>query len=260
MQISKFSLWISLFALCGGLTLQAQDTAAQAAARAALLQKLQELDNTPAAAPAQAVTATPAPVAVAPAVEVPATAPAADSTASTTNTTPATAETPADSDTMPVTNAPSADTATSAPTNAAPATSEPSASAATAPATAAPADAGAPNLRLEAASPAPTLSVPTTTETLPAGDSPAQAAARAAVLQKLQELGGNVSTETPMAVAPVQPMAPAKTTVEQPITALSVPVNVSKEQKLNALLSLYKNDQLTPQQYHEQRAAILAAP
>jgi hypothetical protein len=260
MQISKFPLWFSMLALCGGLSLHAEDTAAQAAARAALLQKLQELDNPPAAAPAQTGTATPAPVAVAPAVEVPATAPAADATSSTTNNTSATTETPAATDTTPATNAPADDITASAPTNAAPATSETSASTTTAPVTAAPADAGAPSLRLNAASPAPTISVPTTTETPPAGDSPAQAAARAAVLQKMQELGGNTSTETSMPVAPIQSMAPAKTTVEQPVTAPSVPVNVSKEQKLNWLLSLYKNDQLTPQQYHEQRAAILAAP
>jgi hypothetical protein len=38
------------------------------------------------------------------------------------------------------------------------------------------------------------------------------------------------------------------------------PVSTEKVQKLNALLEQYKADQITPEQYHEQRAKILAGP
>ena len=60
MQISKFPLWICALALSGGMTLHAQDTQAQAAARQALEQKMNELDASqpasPAAPAAEAVT------------------------------------------------------------------------------------------------------------------------------------------------------------------------------------------------------------
>ena len=55
-------------------------------------------------------------------------------------------------------------------------------------------------------------------------------------------------------------MTPDKAVVAKPIVAPALPIALSKEQKLSALLSHYKADQLTPQQYHEQRAAILAEP
>jgi hypothetical protein len=46
----------------------------------------------------------------------------------------------------------------------------------------------------------------------------------------------------------------------KPIVAPALPINASKAQKLDWLLGLYKADQLSPQQYHEQRAIILAEP
>ena len=209
MQISKFPLWICALALCGGVTLHAQDNAAQAAARAALLQKMQEINGappaaSPAPAPAQPALAPAAPAAVAPAVEIPA----------------ATTVVPA---------------ATTAPT--------------------------------AVETPAPAVATPAAAGTLaPAGDTPAQVAARAALLQKMQEIGGNPSTATSSAAATPAPAVKVETTtpgrvaVAQPIVAPALPIALSKEQKLNALLSSYKADQLTPQQYHEQRAAILAEP
>jgi hypothetical protein len=36
------------------------------------------------------------------------------------------------------------------------------------------------------------------------------------------------------------------------------PVSAEKVQKLDALLQQYKADQITPEQYHEERAKILA--
>jgi hypothetical protein len=55
-----------------------------------------------------------------------------------------------------------------------------------------------------------------------------------------------------------QPTAPtiALPTLSGPPTGLSA----AKEQKLNELLNQYRADQITPQQYHEQRAKILAEP
>ena len=191
MLISKFTLWACALGLIGGLTLHAQDTPAQAAARAALQQKMSELDASPqVAAPASA-----APASV-PAVEV----------------TPAGAAPVAET---PTVAAPATAAAVAPPV---PAVAEP-APAATVPETPAPAAATAP--------------APTTPEISPAGDTPAQAAARAAVLQKMQE------SVTPSAAAPVV---------------------WSKAEKLQRLLAQYKADQITPQQYHEQRAAIVAEP
>jgi len=59
MQIPKISLWFCAFALCGGMTLCAQDTPAQAAARAALLEKMNESQTNAPAATASAVASEP---------------------------------------------------------------------------------------------------------------------------------------------------------------------------------------------------------
>ena len=45
-----------------------------------------------------------------------------------------------------------------------------------------------------------------------------------------------------------------------PIVAPALPISMTKEQRLQALLAQYKSDQITPEQYHTQRAAILAEP
>jgi hypothetical protein len=221
MQISKLPLWICALALCGGLTLQAQDSAAQAAARAALMQKLNELNTNPPAATPSPAPATPAPVTVAPAaVATPA---------------PAT-ETPA-----AATFAPAAVT-----------------------------------------SPAPAVASPEATGTVQPGDTAAQAAARAALEQKMQELPSGSSaapqTSAPVQSAPARPApvatapamsappanapanAPANVTGERTITAPAPPISMTKQEQLDRLLTLYKSNQLTPLQYHDQRAAILAQP
>lgn len=46
----------------------------------------------------------------------------------------------------------------------------------------------------------------------------------------------------------------------KPIAAPPLPISASKEDRLNALLQKYKMDQITPEEYHQQRAAILAEP
>lgn len=202
MQIPKFSLWLCAFALCGGMTLRAEDTPAQAAARAALLEKMQQIEGNPAPAP----------------------------------------QTPA-----PAANAP-------APASVAPVKVVTPAPAVEAPAAAAPVPAAV------VETPAPAVQAPVATETAPGVDTPAQAAARAALEQKMQEMGGAPAPQpsaTPSAAKPVV-SAPAKTTGERVITAPPLPINLSKEQKLDWLTQQYKADQITPEQYHEQRAAILA--
>lgn len=157
MQTYKFPLWLCALALCGAMTLHAQDNAAQAAARIALLQKMQEAD----------------------------------------------------------TNAPAASAETAKPVA--------KAAVVTATATAIPAKAGAP-----AVTPAPATA--TATATAVVAPKPAKA-----------------SKATAAAATP-KPEAPA------------LPIPATKEQKLQQLLAKYKANQLTPQEYHEQRAAILAEP
>jgi hypothetical protein len=44
------------------------------------------------------------------------------------------------------------------------------------------------------------------------------------------------------------------------ISAPPLPISASKVERLQALLEKYKADQLTPDEYHQQRAAILAEP
>ena len=45
-----------------------------------------------------------------------------------------------------------------------------------------------------------------------------------------------------------------------PLPAPPSPVSVEKQQKLNSLLQRYKVDLISPEQYQEQRAKILAGP
>ncbi|HUC86307.1 MAG TPA: hypothetical protein VL970_14005 [Candidatus Acidoferrales bacterium] len=74
------------------------------------------------------------------------------------------------------------------------------------------------------------------------------------------------STPAAQSSAAVQP-APAtgsgnvgKNLDRQPMTGPPLPISASKEARLQALLEKYKADQITPEEYHQQRAAILAEP
>jgi hypothetical protein len=69
--------------------------------------------------------------------------------------------------------------------------------------------------------------------------------------------------------APATPVASSGSTTNnyagkplgmQPMTTPPLPISGSKEEQLQALLEKYKADQITPEQYHQQRAAILAEP
>jgi hypothetical protein len=202
MLISKFSLWICALALGGALAVHAQDNPAQAAARAALQQKMNELDANPSASVPSAYAPASAPTA--PAV-VPEVAPAAVAPVA-----PATAIEATPTDAAPVVETP--------------------APAATAPAAA-----------VETATPVATAPTDTT---------------RAALLQKMHELDTK-----PAAAEPAAP-AVAKTEIKAPVakpTPSSAPA-LSKDERLMLLLARYKADQITPEQYHTERAAILAEP
>ncbi len=48
--------------------------------------------------------------------------------------------------------------------------------------------------------------------------------------------------------------------VFKPLEAPPLPISAEKQQKLSDLLRKYKMDEITPEQYHEQRAKILAGP
>lgn len=234
MQISKFSLWFCVFALGGSLMLCAEDkdNPAQAAARAALLR---ELDNNPPpaaqppAAPVQPAKNMTTPPAQTPSVAI--SAPAAVKSGSTADTPAQAAARAALMEKLQQLGGnPPAATPTPTPVAAAPA----------------PASVVAP------ATPAalPVANVPMTAS----GDTEAQVRARAALLQKLAEMpatGGTGGTGTGATAATPMPV---------PIVAPALPISMTKEEKLQWLLTRYKADLITPEQYHEQRAAILAAP
>ena len=64
-----------------------------------------------------------------------------------------------------------------------------------------------------------------------------------------------------IAAEPVAPApAPGATAMVASQPAIPSAFNSSQQERLAALLQQYKADQVTPQEYHKQRAAIIAAP
>ena len=133
------------------------------------------------------------------------------------------------------------------------------------------------------AAPAPAVVARPAPEPAPAaGDNSAQAAARMALGQQLgmpttpSPVVNNTGVTTPESASakPVPtppallytPTAPANNNYVgqnlglKPIVAPGLPINTSKQARLQALLERYKADQITPEEYHKQRAAILAEP
>ena len=53
---------------------------------------------------------------------------------------------------------------------------------------------------------------------------------------------------------------PGKELGLKPIVAPPLPISPAKEAQLQGLLEKYKADQITPEQYHAERAKILAEP
>jgi len=227
MQVSKFLLAVCATTVCAGfLSAQAQDTPAQAAARAALLQSM-----------GQPAAATPA----APANNAPILVESSGTVIQQSNAPVLTNEvaTPA-----PVVATPAAAPVVTAPQ---PLDSEAQAAARAAllqamgqPVTAAPAPVTAP-----VATPAPTVVPAPVVVVAPAPTTPAVPAAK------------------PVAISPAKPSGATMLGKEAgftPIVAPPLPISATKEQQLDALLAHYKADQISPEEYHKQRAAILAEP
>ncbi len=214
MQISKFPILLCALALCGGMTLRAEDNAAQAAARAALMQKMQQLEGNAATATGWAAP-----------VQAPATRPA-----------------PAVSDTTALMTTEMGDTPAQAAARAAleakyqqlgdkaAATSESSAA---------------------ASAPAVCVAAPMTNEM---GDTPAQAAARVALEAKYRQIGAHSLALHKF----TKGSASSGGMAERQIIAPPPPVSLSKAEKLSWLLSKYESDQLSPEQYQKMRADIIS--
>jgi hypothetical protein len=64
----------------------------------------------------------------------------------------------------------------------------------------------------------------------------------------------------PVANNPVKPAPPADNSGLTLIAAPPVPISAAKQAQLQALLEKYKADQITPGEYHTERAKILAEP
>lgn len=104
----------------------------------------------------------------------------------------------------------------------------------------------------------------------PPADADTIAKARAAMEEKMKDLQAHPPVET-AATAPEGAKPMAQPSPRKPKTLKGAPefppmqppppaVSADKEQRLQELLSKYKADQITPEQYHEQRAKILAEP
>jgi DNA polymerase-3 subunit gamma/tau len=124
--------------------------------------------------------------------------------------------------------------------------------------------------------PAAVVQTPETFEPVPkADDAESLARAREAMRQKLQEM-----QTTPQPVNPVAAVAPAPapkpsaaptpaatpmttpvaTSNYKPIDVPASPFSAAKQAKLADLLARYRADTITSQEYHAQRAAIIAEP
>jgi len=102
---------------------------------------------------------------------------------------------------------------------------------------------------------------------LHAADTPRQATARTALLKLMSEQSTNLPVEPAAQTVTDNPdQAKARVALTQALglhetpAPAAKPAPMTKEQKLHALLVKYKANQITPQQYHEQRAALIAEP
>jgi hypothetical protein len=64
----------------------------------------------------------------------------------------------------------------------------------------------------------------------------------------------------PTAVAPVPPTKPKSTESKAVPETNALPITEAQRKRLATLLESYKQDQITPSQYHMERAKILAEP
>jgi hypothetical protein len=223
---------VCVVAFCASLiTIRAEDTSAQAAARAALMEKINESEAQPAQpAPAPPIVVTPSGA-------------APEKPSQPTNATAVPA---------PAVSAPPAVPAPKAKVTPAPETI---------PTTPAPPGAKA-QTKVQAASEQKTTGLNQQNRATPAVVPAAPPAPRA----------------RPVAIRPVKPASPAARPEVmsppdqinanspgselglKPIHAPPLPISAAKEMRLQGLLQLYEADQITPAQYHAERAKILAEP
>ena len=259
------------------ISVRADDTPVQAAARAALEQKLNELDTTQTQAPPVLVTPSGA-VVVQPdksATNVTRTVPAKTVTSPTApaKTTSATKAVPAASRTTPA--APVAPKPKNPPAEVTPATPppaetkpapmmtpvEPTAAATiTSETNAAPAASGTTPATPVATMPTEvTPATPPPTETKPAP--PAITPAAGTVLQSpVRPATIKVKPGVMSATNQINAIYTGKELGLKPIESPLLPISAAQQAQLQALLAKYKANQITPEEYHNQRAEILAQP
>ena len=75
--------------------------------------------------------------------------------------------------------------------------------------------------------------------------------------KKKHKLDKQADMATKPAPAPAAPVVVKSSSEFAPIVAPASPIDASKQQKLQDLLARYKADQITPEEYHRQRAAII---
>jgi hypothetical protein len=254
MQISKLLPAICAVAVCAGsISIRAQDNQAQAAARAALMEKMSEPDAptaptnteappiivTPSGAaleqqnpPAAIPTPPPAPPEPQPAPTVPAVAPIQTPE-------PAATMSPPPDNSNPVAPASSDNSAQAA----ARAALEQKMSQVQEP----------PPVEAPIETPAPATTMPVVTEPAPSPAPP--------VVPMVMPATNAIAAQPP--VKPAKPADVKQAGNEpgfKPIIAPPLPISMTKEEQLQALLDKYKADQITPEEYFKQRAAILAEP
>ena len=100
-------------------------------------------------------------------------------------------------------------------------------------------------------------------------DNAAQAAARTALEEKIQQLNAQqaaMNATKPAAATPVAATPPASANYPgkelglPPITAPPLPISAQQETDLQGLLMRYEANQISPEEYQKERARILAKP
>ncbi len=266
MQIPKISLFICTLAVSGSLALHAQDNPAQAAARAALLDKLNELETAPAVdTPAPAPTAPPVqPAAVAPAaVEIAPTVAAPAATTAVVEATPnkdaktlkaeakAKAKAEKEAKLKAKKEAEAQQAAIAAEQKRAAEAAKKQAAITVDPKKAELARAKADKeAKIKAQKEADAQKAAALAEE--------KRAAEAAKKQAVLEAKKRAANEKAHVVTPVN--EPAKELGLVQVNAPALPISPTKQEKLASLLQLYKADQLSPEEYQSKRAAIIAEP
>ncbi|MGD0745186.1 MAG: hypothetical protein ABSA45_08530 [Verrucomicrobiota bacterium] len=248
MQISKLFPMVCAIAFCASfIAVRAEDTPAQAAARAALMEKMNALETQP-AQPA------PSPIVV---------TPSGATQAQPSQPTNVVVIPPPAAQTQPA--APAPETQPKPGTEAvqtAPAASDAEAQAKARAAlqqkmsemnqqewtTPVVAPAATPAPRPEVIQPATPAVKPAAPQTQPVAVTPAKPAPPA------------VKPEAMTPANQINAAYPGKELGLKPIEAPPLPISAAKEAQLQALLERYKADQITPEAYHNERAKILAEP